>query len=203
MPIVEMSSLNGVPRGLFMLSLLALLPWDAMAGCDTNPLDRLLLPGKTVGPALGGSGATSLENALREAGVEVGDGVFVTDAKGCRIKADIKEMSVMELALTDGRQTWRLRKGEILQIEKQDSLWNGVGWGLSVSAAVLGRSDLSSEYLSATVGSIAIVVGVGIVIGAVVDANVHRTVYEARPTVWAVKPVVGADRIGAHVAVRW
>ena len=93
----------------------------------------------------------------------------------------------MELALTDGRQTWRLRKGEILQIEKQDSLWNGVGWGLSVSAAVLGRSDLSSEYLSATVGSIAIVVGVGIVIGAVVDANVHRTVYEARPTVWAVK----------------
>ena len=27
MPIVEMSSLNGVPRGLFMLSLLALLPW--------------------------------------------------------------------------------------------------------------------------------------------------------------------------------
>ena len=40
-----------------MLSLLALLPWDAMAGCDTNPLDRFLLPGETVGPALGGSGA--------------------------------------------------------------------------------------------------------------------------------------------------
>ena len=203
MPVVEMSSLNGVPRGLFVLSLLALLPWDAMAGCDTNPLDRLLLPGETVGPALGSSGATSLENALREAGVQIGDGVFLTDAKGCRIKADIKEMSDTELSLTDGRQTWLLRKGEILEIEKQDSLWNGVGYGLGVSAAVLRRGDFSSDDFSAVVAGIAIVVGAGVVIGAVVDANIHRTVYEARPAVWAVKPVVGADRIGAHVAVRW
>ena len=90
--------------------------------------------GGTVARAVAEGVAASLEDLRRAGRLQVGQGVYLTDVTGCQFKADIRELTPDSLTLADGRDTRLFREGEILKIERQDSVWNGVGAGLGVAA---------------------------------------------------------------------
>ena len=116
------------------VAMLALLPGEAASQCVTNPLDQLLLPGETVARTSTEGVATSLDELLHVHGLQIGDGVYLTDVTGCRIKADISDVSPDSVTLATRRGTRLFREGEILKIERQDSVWNGIGIGIGERA---------------------------------------------------------------------
>ena len=196
-----MSSTVRTTVGMVML---ALLPGEATAQCIPRPLDQLPRPAETVARAAAEGVANSLEDLRRAGRLQVGDGVYLTDVTGCQFKADIRELTPDSLTLADGRDTRLFREGEILKIERQDSVWNGVGAGLGVAALpTLRYLGPGSESLAAIVSVYALVLGGGALIGLAVDANIHEKVYEAPGTVWAFEPLLTNRGAGGRMSVEW
>ena len=141
---------------------------------------------------------------MRTGGLQPGDGVYVTDSHGCRIKADVAHLTSDSLTLTHGRETLRFHASEMLQVERQDSVWNGIAIGLGAGALTARRLlGSGSDSLSAVVSTFVLVFGGGALIGWAVDANVHETVYQAPRTAWKFEPLAMKDGAGARLSVVW
>ena len=151
--------------------------------------------------------ATSLNEVLLSGSLQRGDGVYVTDTTGQRIKGAVSNATSTALTVTRGPETWTLTVPEIAKIERQDPIWTGAAAG-----AGIGYGAVFAYCLS--VGGGDCFVGVGVyaypfvaasaALGVLWDFSMHKTLYEApgdsRVTV---APMMGDEGLGAQLSVSW
>ena len=165
----------------------------------------LLLPGVASAQDM----ANSLEELMRSGGLRPGSGVYVTDARGRRLKGDIRGLSTTALEIAHRGATHTFTGAEVIRIERQDSWANGIGYGVLLGAATFygwcsaaGARECGLYLLHPGFGGIFMLAGG--VAGGVVDANRHATIYRASGSARAsVKPIVSKGRFGAQLSVGW
>ena len=168
-------------------------------------LSMLLAPGVAVAQGQGGIPWTSCCTA---GSLQPSDGVYVTDTAGRRLKGAISDVSSAGLVVTHGGRAWTVAVADERRIDLQDPLANGIGYGMAAVAGPLsavcfaGGSHLGEcTYVLLYAFP---VVALGGVVGAVVDALRHKTVYRAAGSMQAsVSPIVSRGSLGARVSVAW
>lgn len=167
-------------------------------------LSMLLAPGGAAAQDT----AVSLDELLHAGSLQPGDGVYVTDAAGRRLKGAISDVSSGGLVITHGGRAWTVAVADVRRIDLQDPLANGIGYGMaavagSISAVCLAGGSNPGECTYVLLYALP-VVALGGVAGAVVDALRHKTVYRAAGSIQAsVSPVVSRGSLGARVSVAW
>ena len=78
----------------------------------------------------------SLVELLQSGELRPGDGVYVTDGAGQRIKGRISDVSSTGLVLIGGQDRWTLASSDVRQIEREDSVANGILIGVGVGAGL-------------------------------------------------------------------
>ena len=164
----------------------------------------LMLPGVVAAQ----DAATSLEALVQSGRLQPGDGVYVTDGTGRRIKGDVTDVSATGLAITDGRDTWLLAESELGKIELQDpvdtGIWLGIGIAVGSTIAICAIERVAgADYCYAGYGFLpALAAGAGI--GWYRDATTHKTIYQKEGTAGLrISPVVSRERLGAQVSLGW
>ena len=89
-------------------------------------LSMMALPGVAVAQDV----AASLDELLRSGSLQPGEGVYVTDAAGRRLKGTLSEVSSTGLVVTQREQAWTVADADVREIELQDSLRNGIAYGM-------------------------------------------------------------------------
>ena len=145
--------------------------------------------------------AGSLDELVRSYRLERGDVVYVTDDSGKRVKGSVGSLSSDSLTLSNRWGTSMYDDAHIVKIERHDSPWSGFHlgfWGVMMMSAVLGvkfeRPETALMYIGAVAG------GAGLV-GGVVDARMHETVYKRHRTRWSLDPVLTKRGAGARVSI--
>jgi hypothetical protein len=100
---------------------------------ETLMLTLLLLPVAAAAQ----QPASSLDDLLRSGELRPGDDVYITDATGHRLPANVTDVSPSLLAVTDGRDTWAVAEIDISKIERRDSLQNGIWIGIAAGIGTL------------------------------------------------------------------
>ena len=152
----------------------------------------------------------SLDELLHTGRLQAGDGIYVTDAEGRRIKGDVVDLSPISLSITDGRGVWNLADDEIRGIERQDPLENGIWIGTGFAfAGVVGFCRLEipithNDACYATLYFTPLAIGLGVFVGAMIDASRHEVLYR-QPAAASVRlsPLLSADAVGARLSVGW
>ena len=167
-------------------------------------LSMMALPGVAVAQGV----AVSLDELLRSGSVQPGEGVYVTDAAGRRLKGTLSEVSSTGLEVTHRGQAWTVAAADVREIELQDSLRNGIAYGMVAVAgpisAVCGAGGSHPGECAYVLLYAFPVVAIGGAVGGVVDALRHRTVYRAAGSVQAsVSPIVSRGSLGAQVSIIW
>ncbi|HWP98978.1 MAG TPA: hypothetical protein VNK92_00785 [Vicinamibacterales bacterium] len=168
----------------------------------------------TSAPAPAQAPAASFEQLIAAGAVRPRQTVYVTDARGHRIKARLGELRLDRLVLTQGSRTIQLAEADVHRIERGDSLANGLalGLGAGVAAALIAphlTCDLPDDWCAVivllTIGLPSIAAGA--VTGVLVDAAIRKTVFQfagARgSTRIQVSPVLGRRRAGALATIRF
>ena len=151
----------------------------------------------------------SLGELLRSGRLRLGHGVYVTDARGDRRKGTITDLSTAAIEVTHRGRTWSVAGDAVRRIERQDSLANGFGYGLLIGwASFYGACSASGARDCGILATHPVIGGpymlLGGVLGMVVDARMHQTVYSARASGRpAVAPILSRGRFGARVSVGW
>lgn len=165
-------------------------------------LTSLMLPAAAAAQDV----ATSLDELLQSRQLRPGDGVYVTDAAGRRIKGTISDVSASMLQVTDGRDSWTLDEREVNQIELQDSVESGIGIGIAVAStfAMCGIEGTDNGTCYGALYSFWPALGAGAGLGWYLDATNHKTILRksgaARLTV---SPMVSTERVGAAASISW
>ena len=156
--------------------------------------------------------ASSLEELVRNRGLRAGDGVYVTDDSGQRIKGDVSDLTGTTLEVRTRNGNRSLRADAIRRIERRDSLENGILLGLAAGLAVCyvscHRESRDGEFCYGTAHYffpvfLPITAG-SVVAGAMLDASVNRTVYAAPGSTrltWS--PAVSNRHLGVRASVSW
>lgn len=151
--------------------------------------------------------ARSFQNLRRT--LKVGQTVRVTDTSGRQTKGKVAEVSASSLVISTGFQTPEKRtfaQDAITEIRASDPWWNGmlIGAGIGMSPLFFGV-DPSEQTTRAYITTIS--VGLGAAIGAVLDALTgSREVLYVSPqqrSDLTLSPVLGKDRQGVLVSVRF
>ena len=179
------------------------MTWRGRIG--VSAVGFLLLPGVAAAQDV----ADSLEELLRSGGLQPGDGIYVTHARGYRLKGSISDLSTTALEVTHRGEAWTLTGADVIQIDRQDSWANGFGYGVLAGAAsfygwchMLGARECGLYLIHPKWGGLWMVAGA--VAGITMDAIMHKTVYRASGSARAsVKPIVSKGRFGAQVSVGW
>ena len=127
---------------------------------------------------------TSVFADLGASGVlKPGDPVYVTDARGERLKGRVRDLSATSLTLTIEGDTRDFSGINITKIEQRDSLENGIWIGLSIGVGIttiMCKVDPDPEHCPYLVGYFGLpAMAAGTILGAIVDAWVRRTLYLA------------------------
>ena len=69
--------------------------------------------------------AVSLGELLHAGSLQPGQGIYVTDAAGRRLKGTLSDVSSAGLVVTHGGQAWTVAVADVRRIERQDPLANG------------------------------------------------------------------------------
>ena len=147
-------------------------------------LTLLMLPAAAVAQ----DPATSLDELLQSRQLRPGDGVYITDATGKRIKGDVTDVSPTGLEITDGRDTWTLAESEVSKIELQDPVETGIWLGIGIA-------------VGSTIAVCAMERAAGAGIGWYMDATNHKTIYRKSGAArLRIAPVVSKERLGAQVS---
>ena len=165
----------------------------------------VFLPGEAAAQDV----ASSLDALVRSGSLATGDGIYVTDTAGRQLKGDVVDVLSGGLTLVNGRRVWTLSADHVIRIERQDSLENGIWLGLAggvgamyAGCGLLGLDAEGCGYLAAY-AFIPAVVG-GPIIGALIDAAIRKTVYEAPgSTRVTVSPMLSNGGLGARMSVGW
>ena len=174
----------------------------------------ILLPGDSIAQNV----PRSLDELLRAGDLRSGEAVDVTIANRGRVSGRIVGMTSTQLtmaprSLTHGRtrlefsEETRLEfsEDEILTIERQDSLQNGVWIGLAgalIPLCVYARSSEGAAYGALYYGGP--LIGAGVLTGALIDAAVKKAIYRRRDSTrvsWS--PTLSAGGLGARVSLAW
>lgn len=153
--------------------------------------------------------ATSLEDLVQSSRLQPGDGVYVTDGTGRRIKGDVTDVSATGLAITDGRDTWMLAEGELSKIELQDpvdtGIWLGIGIAVGSTLAICAIERVAgADYCYTGYYGFLPALATGAGIGWYKDATTHKTIYQREGTAGLrISPVVSKERLGAQVSLGW
>ena len=167
-------------------------------------LSLLVAPGVAVAQ----DKAISLDELLHAGILGPGEGVYVTDAAGRRLKGTLSDVSSAGLVVTHGGRAWTVAVADVRRIERQDPLANGIGYGMatvagSISAVCFAGGSRAGECAYVLLYA-SPVVALGGAVGAVVDALRHKTVYRAAGSMHAsVLPIVSHGSLGARVSVAW
>lgn len=163
--------------------------------------------------ASGQDAATSLEELFRSGELRRGDGVYITDPDGRRVKTDVTDVSPSLLTVTDGQDTWTLSEMEVSKIERRDSLQNGIWIGMAAGVGTLvaicnsrgGWLKISDDECPYIVQHWGIPgVAATAIAGAIVDAHITKTLYESPGAArLSVAPLLARERIGAQLSVGW
>ena len=150
----------------------------------------------------------SLDELLRSGRLLLGDGVYVTNAGGSRLKGTITDVSTTAVEVVHRGQTWRVAARDLRLIERQDPLADGFAKGLLVSWGLFyGLCEASGAHYCLPYSLsryVAIPYLLGGAVGLLVDATTHQTVYRARASRrTAVAPILSQGRYGARVSVGW
>ena len=141
-------------------------------------LTLLMVPGVVAAQRT----ATSLEDLVQSGQLRPGDGVYVTDATGRRIKGRVSGVSSAMLQITDGHDSWTLDEDEVNAIELQDSvengIWIGIGVALASTFAMCGMEGTGNGACYATLYAFWPTLGAGAGLGWYLDAKNHKTVYQ-------------------------
>ena len=167
-------------------------------------LSMMLLPGVAVAQDV----AVSLDELLRSGSLQPGEGVYVTDAAGRRLKGTLSDVSSTGLVVTHRGQAWTVAAADVREIDLQDSLRNGIAYGMVAVAgpiaAVCGAGGSHPGECAYVLLYAFPVVAIGGVVGGVVDALRHKTVYRAAGSVQAsVSPIVSHGSFGTQVSITW
>ena len=139
----------------------------------------MLLPGVAVAQDV----AVSLDELLRAGSLQPGEGVYVTDAAGRRLKGTLSDVSSAGLVVTHRGQAWTVAVADVQRIDLQDPLANGIGYGMAAVAGPIAAVCLAGGSHPGECTYVLLyafpVVALGGVVGAVVDALRHKTVYRA------------------------
>ena len=76
--------------------------------------------------------ALSLNELLHAGSLQPGEGVYVTDAAGRRLKGTLSDVSSAGLVVRHGGQTWVVAVADVRRIDLQNPLSNGIGRRLGV-----------------------------------------------------------------------
>ena len=157
--------------------------------------------------------ATSLDEILQSGALGLGDGVYVTDTTGRRIKADVTDLSSAGLKISGRRMTWTLDESEISKIERQDSLQNGIWIGIGVGVGALvavcnsrgGWLKVSDDECPYIVGYYGIPGLVAMAVaGAIVDSRFTKTLYQAPGSATlTLSPMLSTEHVGAAASISW
>ena len=138
--------------------------------------------------------SSSLEALIRERELRQGDGIYVTDETGQRIKGKFSDLSATSLTVDTPNGDRSFEASAIRRIELQDSIESGIwiGAGLAVAGSYIScyAESRSNEFCYVTAYAFLPAVGVAAFVGAIVDATRHRKLYEAAGT----KRVDGGSR---------
>ena len=165
----------------------------------------VLLPGSAAAQDV----AASLDELLQAGSLRPGDGVFVTDATGRRLKGTVSDLSSTALVATHEGEAWNVAAADLRRVQRQDSWANGIAYGAVIAAgsfyglcAAAGLNDCGVYvFLNLQLYPLWILGGA---LGAVVDAHMHKTIYRAAGSARvAVVPMVSHERLGAQVSVGW
>ena len=175
-----------------------------LAGVLTLTLSMLLLPGVAVAQDV----AVSLDELLRAGSLQPGEGVYVTDAAGRRLKGTLGEVSSTGLVVTHQGQAWTVAVADVRRIDLQDPLANGIGYGMAAVAGPLSAVCLAGGSHPGECTYVLLyafpIVALGGAVGAVVDALRHKTVYRAAGSVQAsVSPIVSRGSLSTQVSISW
>lgn len=179
------------------------MTWRMTVGILTLAL--FMLPGYAAAQDVG----SSLDELLQSGELRPGDGVYVTDATGRRVSADVVDMSSSGLELTNGRHTWTLPARDVRRIQRRDSwesgawLGGGIGAGAAILTGILSESNNEQRgYVAAAL--ILPSMAAGAFIGGIADAFTHKTIYrKAGSARVRVSPMVSTERVGAAASISW
>ena len=168
-------------------------------------LSMLVAPGVAVAQ----DKAVSLNELLHAGSLQPGEGVYVTDAAGRRRKGTLSDVSSAGLVVTHGGQAWTVAAADVRRIDRQDSLANGIGYGMatvagSISALCFAGGSHPGECSYVLLYAFP-VVALGGAVGGLVDALRHKMVYRAGGSMQqaSVSPIVSHGSLGARVSVAW
>ena len=144
--------------------------------------------------------AASLDELLQAGSLRPGDGVFVTDTTGRRLKGTVSDLSSTALVATHEGEAWTVAAADLHRVERQDTLANGIAYGVLIATGSLVGLCRCGQLLY----YMPYVPILGGVVGLVVDEHRHKTIYRAAgSTRVAVVPMVSHERLGAQVWVGW
>lgn len=152
--------------------------------------------------------ATSLVDLAQSNRLRPGDGVYVTDATGRRIKGDVMDLSPTGLEFTDGRDVWTLADSDVSKIELQDpvdtGIWLGIGIAVGSAVAVCAVERAAGADVCVSGYFLLPAMGAGAGIGWYLDATTHKTIYQKSGAArLRIGPVVSKERLGAQVSLGW
>jgi hypothetical protein len=153
--------------------------------------------------------ARSFEELMRI--VKAEETVIVTDMRGRRVKGVLTAGGKDSVSLaTDGR-TQTFARSEVSTVRVADGFGNGAligaGAGLATALGILAIAGSGDGYVlpSAKVGAPLLLSGIGALVGALID-RAHeggRVLYVSPGQTSVVSPLLGKDRIGVLVSVRF
>ena len=150
--------------------------------------------------------ASSFDELLRSRALRSGDEVYVTDAYGRRMEADVVDVASNALTFEDERRRWTLEDREIAKIERRDSLHNGTAIGVLAGVATAYAACKMQRHSDQCVYGVVYIgypaIAIGAVAGAIIDANFWKVVYRRSADV-AVSPFLSVDGVGARMTVGW
>ena len=159
-------------------------------------------------PAAAQNVAGSLAELLSAGTLQDGDGIYVTDAAGRRIKGSVGDLSRSALVVRDGGDTWTMSDADIREIDRQDSLQNGIWIGAGLAfAGSIGACRLemnADEFCYRTAYLMLPAMAASALVGALIDASRHRTLYRARGAArLTVSPLASGGLGGVRASLSW
>ena len=167
-------------------------------------LSMMVLPGAVEAQDI----AVSMDELLHSGSLQLGDGVYVTDATEHRIKGTISDISSTTLVVTHRGQARTVTDANVRKIDRQDSWVNGIAYGMLTTGGSISALCWAGKSNARECGYVLLyafpVIAVGGVLGGVIDAFKHKTVYRSSGSIRAsVSPIVAHRSLGTHVRITW
>ena len=174
---------------LIMVGVLAIVAWPVLAEAQET--------------------STSLESLIRARELRRGVGIYLTDETGQRIKGKIRALSDTTLTVETRNGDRSFTTSAIHRVELQDpidtGIWLGAGLALAGSyVSCYAESRAANDFCYGTAYAFLPALGVSALVGAMVDARTHKTVYEAPSTRRVtLAPAVSRTGLGLRASIKW